>query len=82
MAPTEMTAKPEQPESSQVDGKRETAQNSSTEPATTEHLQRTVSEASELTDPAMEETLRGASSWDDLPVKVFEPAPFGDERKE
>ena len=64
MALTETTAKPEQPESSQVDGKRETAQNSSTDPATTEHLQRTVSEASELTDPATEKFLQGASSWE------------------
>ncbi|KAH7393708.1 hypothetical protein BKA64DRAFT_710037 [Cadophora sp. MPI-SDFR-AT-0126] len=82
MAPTETTAKPKQPESSKVDDKTETAQNPSTDPATTGHLQQTVSKASELTDPAMEETLRVASpSWNDLPVKLFKPEPFAGERK-
>ncbi|KAH7330024.1 hypothetical protein BKA65DRAFT_554022 [Rhexocercosporidium sp. MPI-PUGE-AT-0058] len=79
MAPTETPAKPEQPESPQVNGKRETAQNSSTDPATTEHLQRAVGGTS---DPAMEESLRTSSSWDDLPVTLFEPEPFVSERKE
>ncbi|PVH70192.1 hypothetical protein DL98DRAFT_598024 [Cadophora sp. DSE1049] len=77
MAPPETTAKPEQPESSQVDGKRETAQNPSTDPSTTGHLQQTA------TDPAVEETLRATSSnWDDLPVKLFQPEPFVQEQKE
>ncbi|PVH70296.1 hypothetical protein DL98DRAFT_521711 [Cadophora sp. DSE1049] len=83
MAPTGTTAKPKQPEPPKVDHKPETAQNPSTDPATTGHLQRTVSKASELTDPAMEETLRVTSpSWDDLPVTLFEPEPFVGERKE
>ena len=61
MAPTETTAKPKQPESSKVDDKHETAQNPSTDPSTTGHLQQTT------TDPAMEETetLRASSpSWE------------------
>lgn len=66
MAPTETTAKPEQPESSQVDGKPETAQNPSTDPSTAGHLQQTVSGANKLTDPATEEILQEAtsSSWE------------------
>ncbi|PVH70796.1 hypothetical protein DL98DRAFT_597518 [Cadophora sp. DSE1049] len=72
MALTEMTAKPEQPDSSQVDGKRETTQNPSTDPI----YYRTSSADS------TEKFLQGASSWDDLPVKLFQPEPFGYERKE
>lgn len=65
MAPAETTAKPEQPEPPKVDHKPETAQHPSTDPATTEHLQRTVSKASELTDLAMKETLGATSpSWE------------------
>lgn len=66
MAPTEMTAEPEQPESSKVDDKPETGQNPSTDPSTAGHLQQTVSEASKLTDPATEEILHRAtsSSWE------------------
>ncbi|XMA19896.1 hypothetical protein WAI453_012687 [Rhynchosporium graminicola] len=60
IAPAETTAKPEQPEPPKVDHKPGTAQNP--DPATTGHLQRTVSKANELTDPAMEETLRVTSS--------------------
>ncbi|KAH6714030.1 hypothetical protein BKA61DRAFT_674639 [Leptodontidium sp. MPI-SDFR-AT-0119] len=62
MAPTEMTTKSEQPESPKVDDKPETAQNPPTDPSTTKHLQKTVREASELTDPATEEFLQGATS--------------------
>ena len=59
MAPTETTAKPKQPESSKVDDKHETAQNPSTDPSTTGHLQQTT------TDPAMEENLRATSpDWE------------------
>ncbi|PVH68185.1 hypothetical protein DL98DRAFT_522906, partial [Cadophora sp. DSE1049] len=66
MAPPEMTAKPKQPEPPKVDDKPETAQNPSTDPATTGHLQQAVDTPSELTDPAMEETLRVTSpSWDE-----------------
>jgi hypothetical protein len=61
MAPTEMTAQPKQPESSKVDDKPEIAQNPSTDPSTTGHLQRTVNKPSELTDPATVEILRGAT---------------------
>ncbi|KAH9205072.1 hypothetical protein DL95DRAFT_104463 [Leptodontidium sp. 2 PMI_412] len=59
MAPTEMTTKSEQPESSK---EPKTAQDPSTDPSTTKHLQKTVREASELTDSATEEFLQGATS--------------------
>ena len=59
MAPTEMTAKPKQPESSKVDDKHETVQNPSTDPSTTGHLQQTT------TNPAIEETLQETSpNWE------------------
>ena len=58
MASTDTTAKPKQPESSKVDDKHETVQNPSTDPSA-------ASESSNLTDPAMEETLRATSpSWE------------------
>ncbi|PVH71032.1 hypothetical protein DL98DRAFT_660883 [Cadophora sp. DSE1049] len=81
MAPTEKTAKPKQPEPPKVDDKSKTAQNPSTDPSTAGHLKQAASGSGNLTDPAMEETLRASSpSWDDLPEKLFEPTPF-EERK-
>jgi hypothetical protein len=64
-----LTETPKQPESSKVDNKPETAQNPSTDPSTTKHLQQTVSGSSELTDPATEEFLQTAtsSSWEYVP---------------
>ncbi|CZS92549.1 uncharacterized protein RAG0_03159 [Rhynchosporium agropyri] len=83
MAPIEMTAKTEQPETSHVDGKPETAQNRSTDKSTAGNLQQTISQADKLTEPATEAIIQEATlSRDDLPVKVFQPVPFVAERKE
>ncbi|CZT52874.1 uncharacterized protein RSE6_14269 [Rhynchosporium secalis] len=62
MAPTEMTTKPEQPDSSQVDDNHETARKPPTDPSTSHPQQ---------TDPAMAETLRGSpSSLDEILEKL------------
>jgi hypothetical protein len=53
-------ATPEQPNSSE-EAQSETVQNQSIDPSTAGHLQHTVSNSSELTDPATEEVLRGAT---------------------
>jgi len=66
MAPTEMTAKPKQPESSKVDDKHETVQNRSTDPSTTGHTQQST------TNPAIEETLRETSpNWEYVSNRVL-----------
>ncbi|KAL5313004.1 hypothetical protein ACEPPN_019430 [Leptodophora sp. 'Broadleaf-Isolate-01'] len=82
MAPTEMTAKPKQPEPPKVDDKPETAQNPSPDSSTAGHLQQTTGRSSNLTDPAMEETLRVTpSSLDEILEKLYKPTPVVDERK-
>ncbi|CZT07027.1 uncharacterized protein RAG0_12618 [Rhynchosporium agropyri] len=73
MAPAEISATPEQPESSQVDDNRETAQKSPTDPSTSHPQQ---------TDPAMAETLRGStSSLDEILEKLSKPTPVNDKQK-
>ena len=64
MATTDPQSTSSSTESSKVDVKPEeaqpeTAQNQPTDPSTDELLEQTVSESSKLTDPAMEDLLRG-----------------------
>ncbi|KAH8589075.1 hypothetical protein B0O99DRAFT_746270 [Bisporella sp. PMI_857] len=75
MAPTETTdpqstspnhlsseqPKPSKADDTPGDAHPETTQNQSTDPATVELLQHTVRSTDELTDPAIEEILRGAT---------------------